>query len=142
MRGLTNLILIQALFSTISGVLMANMSLIGRLGVWFIYRDYGVLRVWWKTALILLGIQLLLIFILWLGRQLLPAWGSRLFAGIFFIVGLVGVYFTYIDFTTTSHRLLKSDFHLGGYLVWLAWAISCIWFMVSPARKSPAPLSN
>lgn len=134
MKGLGTLIAIQALLSTISGVLVSQMSLVGKVGISVLYSEYGIFRIWWKTAILLFAIQLVLIFVLWLIKQLL---GRRLALATLLLVllfGLVGAYFTYLDFTTTSHRLMKESFHSGGYLFWGAWALSCLYFMI--ARRS------
>lgn len=136
MKGLFSLVLFQALLSTISGVLMAQMSLVGKVSIWLVYRDYGLLRVWWKAALLVFGVQLVLIFLLWIGRQLLPAIASRISALLFLFAGWAGAYWTYLDFTTTSHRLLKNEFHWGGYLVWVAWTVTCLYFLFAKRRRA------
>lgn len=134
MKGLGTLIAVQALLSTISGILMSQMSLIGKVGISVLYSEYGIFKIWWKTAILLFVIQLVLIFALWLIKRLL---GRRLAVTATLLVllfGLVGAYFTYVDFTTTSHRMLKETFHSGGYLFWGSWSLSCLYFMIVPRR--------
>lgn len=136
MKGLSTLIMFQALLATISGTMMANMSTIGRIGIFFFYREYSTLKVWWKTALILFGIQLMVIFILWLMKKLVYHPAGLILPILALAVGVYGAYLTYIDFTTTSHRYMKSEFHIGGYLFWGGWVISCLYFLiVRPKRK-------
>lgn len=135
MKGLGTLVAVQALLSTISGVLMSQMSFIGKMGISVLYTAYGLFKIWWKTAILLFAIQvvlmLLLLLVKWLlGRRLSPA-----VLLLFLLFGLVGAYFTYLDFTTTSHKLMRSSFHTGGYLVWGAWVLSCLYFLVVPLRK-------
>ncbi|MFC3197779.1 hypothetical protein ACFOET_09155 [Parapedobacter deserti] len=135
---MSTLIAVQALLSTISGVLMSQMSFVGKVGISLIYREYGLFRLWWKTALLLFALQLALIFILWLVRRIS---GRRLSVAIilfFLLVALTGAYFTYIDFTTTSHRLMKANFHVGGYLTWVAWLLTCFYFLVACTRSTRA----
>jgi len=135
MKGFSTLVAIQALLSTISGILISQMSFVGKVGISVLYSEYGIFKVWWKTAILLFGIQLVLLFVLWLIKRLL---GRRLALAAFSLLllfGLVGAYFTYIDFTTTSHRVMRETFHSGAYLFWGAWALSCLYFMVVRRRK-------
>lgn len=135
MKGFGTLVAVQALLSTISGVLMSQMSFIGKVGITVMYSEYGVFKIWWKTAILLFVIQLALVFVLWLVRKLLGRRLSLVVLLLFLLFGLTGAYFTYLDFTTTSHRMLKMNFHAGGYLFWGTWALACIYFMVVPIRK-------
>ena len=139
MKGLGTLVAIQALLSTISGVLMSQMSLIGKVGITVMYNEYGLFKIWWKTAILLFAVQLALLFVLWLIRKLLGRRLSLAVILLFLLFGLAGAYFTYLDFTTTSHRLMKMNFHAGGYLFWGAWALACVYFMVVPLRKKQLP---
>ncbi len=142
MKGLSTLITLQALLATISGIMMANMSLMGKVGIFFFYRDYAILKVWWKTALLLFGLQLLLIFVLWLSKRLLSKIGGLLVALLFLALIIVGAYFTYLDFTTTSHRYLRSEFHIGGYLFWAAGAITCLYFLFVKIKRNLTPIKR
>ena len=135
MKGLSTVIVLQALLSTISGVLLSQMSFIGKVGISVMYREYGLFKIWWQTAVLLFAIQLTLLLVLWLVKRLL---GRRLaFASLllFLLFGLVGAYFTYLDFTTTSHRLMKANFHAGIYLFWSTWTLVCIYFMAVPLKR-------
>lgn len=143
MKGLSTVIAVQALLSTISGVLLSQMSFIGKIGITVMYREYGIFKVWWKTAILLFAIQLTLLLVLWLIKRLL---GRRLaFAALllFLLFGLVGAYFTYLDFTATSHRLMKVNFHTGVYLFWGTWVLTCLYFIVVPlqTRRREAPIA-
>jgi len=138
MKGLSTLIAIQALLSTISGVLVSQMSLVGKMGISMFYREYGMFRIWWKTALMLFIVQTLLIFVLWLITQVLGRRLARATVLLMMLFGLVGAYFTYMDFTTTPHRLMRESFHAGGYLFWGAWTLSCLYFLIVPrTRRDP-----
>ncbi|MGK6351128.1 hypothetical protein [Parapedobacter sp. DT-150] len=142
MKGLSTLVAVQALLSTVSGVLMSQMSLVGKAGITVLYREYGIFNIWWKTATLLFAVQLVLILVLWIVKRLL---GRRLSLAVILLLlvfGLAGAYFTYLDFTTTTHRLLKANFHAGGYLVWGAWALACIYMMAMPLRKDPTVLPD
>ncbi|WP_353197660.1 hypothetical protein, partial [Parapedobacter defluvii] len=121
--------------STISGVLMSQMSFIGKVGITVMYSEYGLFKIWWKTAILLFVVQLALLFVLWLIRKLLSRRLSFAVLLLFLLFGLIGAYFTYLDFTTTSHRVLKMNFHAGGYLFWGSWVLACVYFMLVPIRK-------
>jgi len=135
MKGLSTDVVIQARLSTISGVLLSQMSFVGKVGITVMYREYGVFKIWWKTALFLFVVQLALLLVLWLVKRLLSRRLATATFLLFLLFGVVGVYFTYIDFTTTSHRLLKMNFHAGVYLFWGAWALACIYFITVPLKK-------
>src|SRR5690606_19745300 len=115
MKGLPTVIAIQALLSTISGVLLSQMTFIGKVGISVAYVEYGMFKMLWKTALLPVIIPLALPLVLWLVKRLL---GRRLARAPFFLFalfGLVGAYFTSPDFTTTPHRLMNINFPTGVY---------------------------
>lgn len=135
MKGLSTVIAIQALLSTIAGVLLSQMSFIGRVGISVMYREYGIFKIWWKTAVLLFAVQLVLTLVLWLVKKLLGRRLAQAALLLFLLFGLVGAYFTYLDFTTTNHRLMKVNFHAGVYLFWGTWILACVYFMAVPMKK-------
>lgn len=135
MKGLSTVIAIQALLSTIAGVLLSQMSFIGRVGISVMYREYGIFKIWWKTAVLLFAVQLVLTLVLWLVKKLLGRRLAQATLLLFLLFGLVGAYFTYLDFTTTNHRLMKVNFHAGVYLFWGTWILACVYFMAVPIKK-------
>jgi len=135
MKGLSTLVAIQALLSTISGVFLSQMSFIGKVGISVAYQEYGIFKIWWKTAVLLFIIQLALLLVLWLVKRLLSRRLALAAFLLFLLFGLVGAYFTYLDFTTTTHRLMKMNFHTGVYLFWGTWVLVCLYFMAVPLKK-------
>jgi cytochrome d ubiquinol oxidase, subunit II len=135
MKNVTILGLAQALLSLISGVLISKMSFIGKIGISTMYREYIIFKTWWKTALLLLVIQLVLIAVLQLFRTKVSVSFSRLLAFLLIVLGGIGAYFTYIDFTTTSHKMMKLSFHLGFYLFWVGWFITCFYYLLFKKKK-------
>ena len=129
MKNITILGLAQALLSLISGVLISKMSFIGKIGISTIFKT------WWKTALLLLVIQLVLIAVLQLFKAKVSVSFSRLLAFLLIVLGGIGAYFTYIDFTTTSHKMMKLSFHLGFYLFWVGWFITCFYYLLFKKKK-------
>lgn len=80
-------------------------------------------------------IQLALLLVLWLVKRLMSRRLALAVFLLFLLFGLVGAYFTYLDFTNTTHRLMKMNFHTGVYLFWGTWAMVCLYFMVVPLKK-------
>ena len=131
------LLLILALFSVVSGVLISKMSFIGKIGITFLYDEYTILKSWWQTALMFFTLQMMLFGIMYyfhykqtsiIMRKLLPF--------ILFFVGVIGFYLTYIDFTETSHRLMSTSFHMGFYLFWVTWFVNCIYFLILTKKQN------
>ncbi len=146
MKNISILALVQAILALICGILMSKMSFIGRMGINFLHRDYLIFKTWWKTAILIFAIQLILILILVVARTLSPSRVNRLICILFVVFGLIGAYATYIDFTTTTHKMMKGSFHSGGYLFWFGWLISCSYFLFSSTKKkvllSQLPISE
>lgn len=135
MKNTALLILVQGILSLLCGILSSKMSFIGKIGIQVMYRDYLIFKSWWKTALICFAIQLSLILILSGLKAYSGLRTVRVIAFSFLIAGIIGAYFTYIDFTTTSHKMMRAKFHIAGYLFWLAWFINCIYFIISNKKQ-------
>lgn len=137
MRGLSTLIVLQALLSTISSILMSQMSWIGKVSISVLYTEYGIFKVWWKTAVLLFALQLILILLLWIFKRLLPSILSIIPIILLLLCGLAGAYLTYLDFTQTNHQMMKANFHYGTYLIWGAWVVSCLYFLLVRRKSEP-----
>lgn len=135
MKNTLLLSLFQACLALICGILMSKMSFVGRMGINLLHRDYLIFKTWWKTALLFWALQLCLIIVLALIRRTTSSRSSKISSLLFFLFGAIGLYITYIDFTTTSHQLMKMSFHSGGYLFWIGWLISCIFFFAGSKKK-------
>lgn len=129
------LILIQALLAVLMAFMISKMSFIGRMGITFLYREYLVLKSPWKTALVIFAVQLFLIVILAFFKYFTPAKIANTLAIFTLLIGLGAAYYTYLDFTTTSHKYMKSNFHTGFYLFWGAWIFSAIFFLFLKKKK-------
>ncbi|TDS54651.1 cytochrome d ubiquinol oxidase subunit II [Myroides indicus] len=134
-KNIIILILIQLILSFISALLISKMSFIGRLGINLFYREYLIFKTVWKTALAIFAIQFVLVLVLSFFKYLTPNHFSRIIAIVALVIGIAGSYFTFIDFTTTSHRHMKMYFHSGGYLFWISWSITCMFFIFSKKKK-------
>src|SRR5690554_1253263 len=112
------LTLIQAIISLVAGILFSKMSLMGRIGVFII--------------------QLLLIAVLWIVKRITSYKNFSIVNLAFIILGLLGLFYTYYDFTSTSHKYMNSQFHTGGYLFWAGWFVTCIYFFFARVKLKPA----
>src|SRR5690606_20054034 len=91
------LILIQAVISLVAGILMSQMSLIGKIGVSTLYTEYGFLRHWYKGFTAVLIVQLLLIAILWIVKRVTTYKNFSIVNLILVIIGLIGLIYTFYD---------------------------------------------
>lgn len=132
------LILIQVIVSLVSGILLSKMSLIGRIGVSTVYSEYGFMKHWYKGFAVVLLIQLLLMAILWTVKRSASYKNFSIVNLILIITGLIGLLYTFYDFTSTSHKYMNSQFHWGGYLVWIGWFITCFFFFFARVKPRPA----
>ncbi|MCO6564973.1 MAG: hypothetical protein J6581_05965 [Apibacter sp.] len=137
MKRLSLLLLFEILVSISIGFLMSKMSWIGRMGINLFRNEYKILKVWWKTALMVLSIQLLLILIQYIIKRTCKVTISKLLFFLFLLSGCIGLVYTYHDFSTVyEHRIMKERFHLGGYLFWIGWIVSNLYFLVTPYQKT------
>ena len=132
------LILIQAIISLISGILLSKMSVIGKIGVSTVYTEYVFLKHWYKGFAAVFIIQLLLIAILWIVKRITTYKNFSIVNLALIILGLLGLFYTYYDFTSTSHKYMNSQFHTGGYLFWAGWFVTCLYFFFARVKPKPA----
>ncbi len=124
------LILLLTLLSILSGYLLSKATWISRVGMSLFYQQYNFLKIWWKGALMVFGILMLLFIIQTVIQKKLPHNVAKATHTILLIGSIVGLYFTYQDFRQHfSHRLLGERFHVGFYLFWLGWMIICCFYI-------------
>ncbi|MFV0139095.1 hypothetical protein OBK16_04930 [Empedobacter falsenii] len=129
-------LLILAFSSLLSGIMISKMSFIGKVGITIIYNEYTILKSWWKTALLLFAIQAIIFVVLSVWKMKTTKLLKQLLLPFIFLsIGIIGLIYTYYDFTETSHRLLKKTFHFGFYIFWLTWFGNCIFFMSKQKKK-------
>lgn len=125
------LLVVLAGLALLSGYLMSKASLIGRLGMTYVYREYGFLKSWWKGALVVFIIWMVLLILQLIVEKKLSKQRAIIIHVVFILLALVGLYFTYSDFQhTTTHRWLKERFHIGAYIFWLGWIIISMFCIV------------
>lgn len=129
MKKSTSILLFQGLISVVSGILITQMSLLGRIGIHTMYRQFLVFRSWWKTALLFFAAQCLLLALLYGVRKAMRLSSAKKVAWILLLIGILGAGTTYWDFSHTMHKVMKAKFHFGFYFFWLGWAVSCLYFI-------------
>jgi hypothetical protein len=123
-KRISVLVLFLGMSACLSGYLMSKASFVGKLGMTYIYKEYRFLKTWWKGALAVFVIWIVLLVIQTIVERKLSKTKATAVHVIFIILALAGLYFTYSDFQhTTSHRWLKEKFHIGAYIFWLGWII-------------------
>lgn len=137
-KQLSILIAFQAALCLLATYLISRISLIGKIGIAFFYKEYRLLRSGWKTFLLFFFLQLLIILLLGFMNKKYSAKRTIYSACVIFIISLVGLFTTYNDFLHTySHRLLKERFHIGFYLFWIGIMITCVFFIFIAKNKPP-----
>jgi hypothetical protein len=134
-KRISILVVFLAALSCLSGYLMSKASFIGRLGMTYVYKEYRFLKTWWKGALTVFIVWMILLIIQLIIERKLSKQKAIVVHVIFILLALAGLYFTYSDFqNTTSHRWLKERFHIGAYLFWLGWIIISVFCMVQKRK--------
>ena len=122
-----NVILVP--LAVITGWTLSKSTFVGKVGINLLHREYAFLNTWWKGAL--------LIWVVWIVLEIIQhrIWKkysrniNLTVQSTFIALAITGLYFSYLDFRTFSHGLLGERFHLGGYLFWIGWCIISIFFL-------------
>lgn len=111
------------------GWTLSKASIVGKVGIHFLHREYAFLNSWWKGALF--------VWVVWLVLGIIQyrIWKRNrrninlTLQATFIFLAILGLYYTYLDFRTFSHGLLGDRFHIGGYLFWIGWCIISLFFI-------------
>lgn len=137
-KRISFLVVFLVALACLSGYLMSKASFIGRIGMTYMYKEYRFLKTWWKGALFVFAVWVIILAIQTIVRQKASRQTANIIHIVFILVALAGLYFTYADFQhTASHRWLKEKFHIGAYLFWLGWIIISVFFMVEKRKELP-----
>lgn len=126
------LILLNAVLiplAIIVGWTLSKASLIGKVGIHILHREYMFLNSWWKGALLIWGVWVVLEIIQYLAWKRYRRTINQVVQGLCLFLAVLGLYYTYLDFRTFSHGILGERFHIGGYLFWIGWCIISIFFI-------------
>jgi hypothetical protein len=135
-----SLLSLLAVLSGLSGYLLSNASLAGKVGISLFYKQYRFLKTWWQGALIVFVVLLILFFVQGLAERKLSKARAKVLHVFMILLALAGLYFTYYDFRhTTSHRLLGERFHIGAYLFWIDWILISSFYLTQKKPEFIAP---
>jgi hypothetical protein len=121
--------------AAIIGWTLSKASLIGKVGIHVLHREYMFLNSWWKGALFVWGVWVVLEIIQYLFWKKYRQNINLAVQAACIILSVLGLFYTYLDFRTFSHGLLGERFHIGGYLFWIGWCIISIYFIKLPNDK-------
>lgn len=126
------LVLALAIGSLLTGYLLSSISFVGRAGINLAYTQYGFLKSWWKGALLVFIVWMILFLIQWLLLNRARKATANIVQVAALLVAVAGLFFCYSDFRNTiSHRWLGERFHLGVYLFWLGWIVISVFILLS-----------
>ena len=122
--------LLLAALAALSGYLLSKASLVGKVGMTLVYKEYSFLKVWWQGALAVLAAWLVLLLIQGGVNRRAKGGNAALAQIVALVLAAIGLFFTYQDFRNNlSHRLLGERFHIGGYLFWIGWMIISLFYL-------------
>src|SRR6476469_5339057 len=98
LKRVSLLVIVLAALASLSGYLMSKASFIGRLGMTFVYKEYRFLKTWWKGALFVFIVWMIILIIQSILERKLSKQKATIAYIIFILLALVGLYFTYSDF--------------------------------------------
>jgi hypothetical protein len=113
----------------IAGWTLSKSTIVGKVGIHFLHREYAFLNSWWKGALFVWGVWVILEIIQYMVWKKKRRNINMTLQASFIFLAVLGLYYTYLDFRSFSHGLLGERFHIGGYLFWIGWCIISIFFI-------------
>ncbi|MBS1774294.1 MAG: hypothetical protein JST82_15665 [Bacteroidetes bacterium] len=123
-----------AILATISGYMLHKVSWVGRLGINLFYDEYQIFKSWWKSALLVYGIYLILYFFHWLINK--KSSNAVLAHVLAILIAICGLYYTYNDFRHDwSHKIAGERFHIGFYLFWMGWIVISLFFIFQRKQR-------
>ncbi|NTS41417.1 cytochrome d ubiquinol oxidase subunit II [Flavisolibacter sp. BT320] len=135
MKRTFSFFLILTALSALGGYLLSKASLVGRMGISLLYKQYSFLKVWWQAGLLLLFVWVLFFILQGWAQRRLPALKAKLVHIGAIFLALIGLFFTYQDFRDNlSHRWLGERFHLGGYLFWIGWMLVSLFYLTGKSK--------
>ncbi len=120
-----------ALFSLLTGYLLSAISFVGKAGISLFYTQYQFLKTWWKGALLVFIVWIVLFTILHSVNKRVSKTSSNIIFTVYLSIAMAELFFSYTDFRTSlSHRWLGERFHLGVYLFWLGWTAIAMFLLL------------
>ena len=129
-----NILLIP--LAVLAGWSLSKATVIGKVGIHILHKELTFLNSWWKGALLIWCAWILLEIVQY---QIWKRQSQKINMVVqiaLLLLALAGLYYTYLDFRTFSHRLLGERFHIGGYLFWGVWIIITVFFISLPGANN------
>ncbi len=121
--------------SLLSGNLTAGVSLVGKIGINFFYKQFSFFQSWWQSSLVCLALMLIVGTILFFIDRSTNGLKRKIVLIACFFIFLIGLYFTFRDFRTDlTHRWLGERFHVGVYLYWIGFCIISLFFALTEKK--------
>lgn len=135
MRTLLYLSAFQAILSAVAAYLISKMSFFGKMGISLFYKEYKILRSPVETGLAIFFVEMAVVVLLFVFWRFVSKRSTNILAMVLLLISVIGLAYTIYDFTYEfSHKILKSKFHIGFYLIWIGIMISCIVYMIKQTR--------
>ncbi|MGE9314121.1 cytochrome d ubiquinol oxidase subunit II [Niabella sp. CJ426] len=135
-RNYLLLFFILIFLSLLSGNLTAGVSLVGKIGISFFYKQFSFFQSWWQSSLVCLALMLVVGAILYFIDRSTNGLKRKIVLIACFLIFLTGLYFTFSDFRTDlAHRWLGERFHVGVYLYWIGFGIISLFFALTEKKK-------
>ncbi|MEJ7682656.1 MAG: hypothetical protein WKG06_33325 [Segetibacter sp.] len=112
------LVISLAFFSLITGYLLSAISLVGRAGISLFYTQYQFLKTWWKGALLVFIVWMVLFVVLSVLFKRVNKRTSNIILTILLFTAIAGIFFSYSDF-----RCIR--FRIAGLVNVFIWAFTC-----------------
>lgn len=136
MKKIFYLLSIQLLLSILAGSFLSEMNFLERIG--FHFTNYSFLKVWWQASLVVFTVQALLILILWSVKRFSVYKNFIIVNLLCIILGILGLFYSYYQFTNSLYVLLNKRFKIGTYIVFGSYfftTLSFFFFRVKPLPK-------
>lgn len=134
-RNYLLLFFIIVCLSLLSGNLTAGVSLVGKIGINFFYKQFSFFQSWWQSSLVCLALMVIVGSILYFIDRSTNGLKRKTVLIACFLVFLAGLYFTFRDFRTDiTHRWLGERFHMGVYLYWIGCCIISLFFALTEKK--------
>lgn len=135
-RNYLLLVFILVFLSLLSGNLTAGVSLVGKIGISFFYKQFSFFQSWWQSSLVCLALMLVVGAILYFIDRSTNGLKRKIVLIACFLIFLAGLYLTFRDFRTDlTHRWLGERFHVGVYLYWIGFGIISLFFALTEKKK-------
>ena len=126
--------------AVLAGWLLSKINVIGRTGIALFYHEYRFFKTWWKGALAVFVVWLVLFWLHHFLQKKLARNQAMLLHLAAIVIAAIGLYFTYDNFRHDfSHRIIGERFHLGFYLFWLGWVLISLFYLFQKRVQTTLP---